>query len=87
MATHSSILAWKNPRIEELGRLQSMGSQRVGHRLSNLHFHFTFTFIFPLARSFSSVFTWIKNRWKGKHSTHCRMLAAFSKHLRLRTSL
>ena len=27
MATHSSILAWKIPRTEELGRLQSMGSQ------------------------------------------------------------
>ena len=31
MATHSSILAWKIPWIEEPGRLQSMGSQRVGH--------------------------------------------------------
>ena len=31
MATHSSILAWKIPWIEELGRLQSIGSQRVGH--------------------------------------------------------
>ena len=31
MATHSSILAWTIPRMEEPGRLQSMGSQRVGH--------------------------------------------------------
>ena len=31
MATHSSILAWKIPWIEEPGRLQSMGSQRVRH--------------------------------------------------------
>ena len=31
MATHSSILAWRIPWIEEPGRLQSMGSQRVGH--------------------------------------------------------
>ena len=31
MATHSSILAWKIPWIEETGRLQSLGSQRVGH--------------------------------------------------------
>ena len=31
MATHSSILAWKIPCTEELGRLQSMGLQRVGH--------------------------------------------------------
>ena len=27
MATHSSIVAWRIPWIEELGRLQSMGSQ------------------------------------------------------------
>ena len=31
MATHSSILAWEIPRMEEPGRLQSMGSQRIGH--------------------------------------------------------
>ena len=31
MATHSSILAWKISWTEELGGLQSMGSQRVGH--------------------------------------------------------
>ena len=31
MAAHSSILAWRIPWTEELGRLQSMGSQRVGH--------------------------------------------------------
>ena len=31
MTTHSSILAWKIPRTEEPGRLQSMGLQRVGH--------------------------------------------------------
>ena len=41
MATHSSILAWKIPWVEELGRLQSMGSQsQTG--LSD----FTFTFHF-----------------------------------------
>ena len=38
MATHSSILAWKIPQTKEPGRLQSMGSQRVGH-------DFTFTFM------------------------------------------
>ena len=31
MATHSSSLAWKIPWTEEPGRLQPMGSQRVGH--------------------------------------------------------
>ena len=31
MATHSSVLAWRIPRSQEPGGLQSMGSQRVGH--------------------------------------------------------
>ena len=31
MATHCSILAWRIPWVEEPGRLQSMGSQRVRH--------------------------------------------------------
>ena len=31
LATHSSTLAWKIPWAEEPGRLQSMGSLRVGH--------------------------------------------------------
>ena len=31
MATHSSNLAWRIPRTEEPGGLQSMGLQRVGH--------------------------------------------------------
>ena len=34
MATHSSILAWRIPWMEEPGRLQSIGSQRV--RLSQV---------------------------------------------------
>ena len=38
MATHSSILAWRIPWTEELGGLQSMGSQRVGHDcVTNTH--------------------------------------------------
>ena len=31
IAAHSSILAWKVPWTEKLGRLQSMGSQKVRH--------------------------------------------------------
>jgi len=31
MATHSGILAWEIPWTDKPGRLQSMGSQRVGH--------------------------------------------------------
>ena len=46
MATHSSTLAWKIPWMEEPGRLQSMGSQRVRHNwatsLSLFQFLFTF---------------------------------------------
>ena len=36
MATYSSILAWRTPWAEELGRLQPIGSQRVRHNHSNL---------------------------------------------------
>ena len=31
MAAHSGTLAWRIPWTEKPGRLQSMGSQRVGH--------------------------------------------------------
>ena len=40
MATHSSTLAWRIPRMEEPGGPQSMGSQRVRHLRD-----FTFTFL------------------------------------------
>ena len=42
MAPYSSTLAWKIPWTEEPGRLQSMGSLRVGHDFTftfTLHFH------------------------------------------------
>ena len=39
MATHSSIFAWKIPKMEEPGRLQSMGSQRIRHETERPHFH------------------------------------------------
>ena len=48
MAPHSSTLAWKIPRTEEPGRLQSMGSLGVGHGLDTterLHFHFSLSCI------------------------------------------
>ena len=55
MAPHSSTLAWKIPWMEEPGRLQSMGSLRVGH-------DFTFTFHFHVLEeemaTHSSVLTW-----------------------------
>ena len=34
LATHFSILAWETPWTKEAGRLQSMGSRRVGHDLA-----------------------------------------------------
>ena len=37
MATHSSILAWRIPRIEAPGGLQSMELQRVGHDSVTFH--------------------------------------------------
>ena len=46
MATHSSILAWEIPWRVEPGRLQSMGSQRVGHTEATKHTHmFTDAFL------------------------------------------
>ena len=55
MAPHSSTLAWKIPWTQEPGRLQSLGSQRVGH-------DFTFTFHFHALEkemaTHSSVLAW-----------------------------
>ena len=47
MAPHSSTLAWRIPWTEEPGRLQSMGSLRVGHdsTTQRLHFHFSLSCI------------------------------------------
>ena len=40
MATHSSTLAWKIPWMEDPGRLQFMGLQRVGHDLVTKQYSF-----------------------------------------------
>ena len=51
MATHSSTNAWKIPWTEELGRLQSMGSQRVRQDwATSLHFYFT-SLLLPISES------------------------------------
>ena len=61
MTTHSSTLAWRIPRAEEPGRLQSMGSQRVAKSLTRLS-NFTFTFHFHALEkemaTHSSVLAW-----------------------------
>ena len=54
MATHSSILAWKIAWTEEPGGLQSMGSQRVGHKKSLSDFTLTFTHVERETSSVSS---------------------------------
>ena len=57
MASHSSILAWKIPWTEEPGRLQSMGSLRVGHD-SNFTFTFHFHALEKEMATHSSVLAW-----------------------------
>ena len=46
MATHSSILAWRIPRAEEPGRLQSTGSQELDatEQLNHHHHHSPYSF-------------------------------------------
>ena len=59
-ATHSSTLAWKIPWMEEPGRLQSMGSQRVESRtrLSDFTFTFDFHVLEKEMATHSSVLAW-----------------------------
>jgi len=57
MAPHSSTLAWKIPWTEEPGRLQSMGSLRVGHD-SNFTFTFHFHALEKEMATHSSVLAW-----------------------------
>ena len=52
MATHSSILAWEIPWAEEPGRLQSMGSQRVGHDLAHKPWHTGWQILLKSSRYF-----------------------------------
>ena len=59
MATHSSIVTWSTLWTEELGGLQSMGLQRVGHdwatntfiSLFKKHFFFNFIYLFIFGQS------------------------------------
>ena len=53
MATHSGILAWRVPRTEEPGGLQSMVSQRVGH--SSVIALSLFTFVIVRVRVYLSM--------------------------------
>ena len=55
-ATHSSVLAWRTPGTEEPGRLQSIGSQRVGHDWSDLAQHKMEVWIFYFLSSSKNTF-------------------------------
>ena len=58
MAPHSSTLAWKIPWMEEPGRLQSMGSLRVGHDWVTSLSLFTFHTLEKEMATHSSVLAW-----------------------------
>ena len=58
MAPHSSVLAWKIPWMEEPGGLQSMGSRRVGHDLSDFTFTFHFHTLEKEMETLSSILAW-----------------------------
>ena len=59
MAPHSSTPAWKIPWMEKPGRLQSMGSLRFGHDLSDFTFPFHFHALEKEMASHSTVLAWI----------------------------
>ena len=68
MATHSSTLAWRIPWMEEPGRLQSMGSQRVGHGSDfTFNFHQGFQYTYANLKTIGSK-TWTPTvySWKTK---------------------
>ena len=58
MAPHSSTLAGKIPWMQEPGRLQSMGSLRVGQRSSDFTFTFRFHALEKEMATHSSVLAW-----------------------------
>ena len=58
VAPHSSTPAWKIPWMEKPGRLQSMGSLRVGHDLNDFTFTFHFHALEKEMASHSSVLAW-----------------------------
>ena len=58
MVPHSSTLAWKISWTEEPGRLQSMGSRRVGHNSAISLFTFRFHALEKEMATHSSVLAW-----------------------------
>ena len=82
MASHSSILAWKIPWTEEPGRLQSMGSQRVGHDWvtepgSQYFFCYLFSF-FLFKKIYWSIVAFRFHRWFDGEESACHAGDLFS---------
>ena len=86
MATHSSILTWRIPWTEEPGRLQCMGSQRIGHDCSDwAHTHtyvYTRTYMYGAVASPHPLLPWphlaatlfhLHRSWKG-HTVESKQL-------------
>ena len=72
MATHSSILAWRIPWMEEPGKLPSIGSLRVGHYWSHLALLFSTDF------SFRVFLSWISLSWESRyHKSRTPSLKSF----------
>ena len=71
MATHSGILAWRIPWIEESGWLRSLRSQKVGHDRMTDTFHTSSAFENNLRKctelaSFTKAFSKVDNLFQGK---------------------
>ena len=76
MAPHSSTLAWKIPRMEEPGRLQSMGLRRIWTRLSDFTFTFHFHGLEKEMATHSSILAWRisgTEEEKGERKTPCTL--------------
>ena len=67
MATHSSILAWRIPWTEEPRRLQSTGSQRVGHDWATSSLHLYTYVVFEINSGcyiYQNLCFWKLGKWK-----------------------
>ena len=74
MATHSSVLAWSIPWMEEPGRLQSMGSQRVGHDwVTSFPFQLPNFRVLEVMCRTKSLFLLLKRLWLGVCVPTCKM--------------
>ena len=73
MITHSSTLAWKTPRMEEPGRLQSMGSLRVD-MTEKLHFQFSLSTFMHWKRKWQPTPVFLPEASQGQRSlVGCRL--------------